>query len=59
MSLYEVTAWGVRTDKFSGYVYTQKIMLDKLEEAKEADIRMVKLYRNHEPMPHMTYRRIP
>lgn len=57
--MYEVTAWDVVTNKFSGLVYTQAIALDKLAEGAHGTIKMVKLYRKHEPMPHMTYREVP
>lgn len=53
--VFRVTAWDVKTDKFSGLVYTQKIMLDKMEEAEWYTVERVFLYRDHRPMSHMTY----
>jgi len=55
---YRITAWDVKTDKFSGLVYTQKVLLDKMAEAGEYTVERVFLYRDHEPMSHMTYEEV-
>lgn len=56
---YRVTAWDVKSDKFSGLVYSQKVLLDKMAEADEYVVERVFLYRDHKPMDHMTYVEIP
>ena len=57
-AMYRVTAWDVKTDKFEGLVYTQKVLLDKMAEAEEYTVEQVFLYRDHKPMPHVTYEEV-
>lgn len=56
--MYQVIAWHVRSDRFDGIVYSQNVVLDKMGEAKWYEVNQIFLYRDHEPMPHMTYRGI-
>jgi hypothetical protein len=59
--IFEVTAWKVTSRDFSGIVYTQEIALNHLSRGRSwrpVEIEMIKLYRDHEPLPHMTYRRV-
>lgn len=56
--IFKVTAWDVRTDKFSGYVYSQKIVLDKMEEAERYEVQRVFLYRKHRPIEGVIYEEV-
>ena len=54
-TMYKVTAWDVKTDRFSGLVYSQKIVMDKMAEADWYTVEMKFFYRDHKPMDGMTY----
>lgn len=58
--MYRVTGWVVEAKyfgrpSFSGIVYTQAIVLDKIKYATEFTVEMKYFYRDHKPMDHMTY----
>jgi hypothetical protein len=61
MMMYRVTGWALETRNsmgeitFSGIVYTQAIVLDKIRHAKEFTVEMKYFYRDHKPMDHMTW----
>jgi len=54
--VYRITAWEVKSEdpKFEGYVYSQKIVLDKWEAARgKFEVNSVFLYRDHKPSAHI------
>lgn len=53
--MYRVTAWEFTSHEFSGYIYTLGVLQSKMNQIEEWTVRQVFLYRDHEPMPHMTY----
>lgn len=53
--MFKVMAWEIRSNKFDGLVYDQKILLDKMAEADWYKVEAKWLYREHRPMSHMTY----
>ncbi len=58
MTKWEVTAYRVESDEFNGIVYDVSIALDMFRDNTNVFIQNIKLYRDHEPLPHMTYRKI-
>lgn len=56
--MFKLTAWDVKTDKFSGYVYSHDVLLDKMAEAEEYVVERVFLYRRNRPMDHMIFEEI-
>lgn len=56
---YEVIAWKITSPEFTGIVYTQEVALDKLSESVgPVEVDKIFLYRDHKPLPHMTYRKV-
>ena len=56
MTLYEVTAWYFEGSKFTGYLYTQKEVIDHMGDEEWYEVNKVTLMRTHKPMDHMTYK---
>lgn len=62
--MYRVTSWHLVTYNFSGeltfdgLVYTMGVVQSKINQAAEWTLEIRHIYRDHEPLPHMTYTKV-